>query len=306
MKYSHILRLVPKRRWFFVTVAMGVAGCVHFASQPEARQATAAPTAQPLAAEDSSSRAKADTAAAGGCCALGAIDFGDHDGYIQIFDGKSLRNWDGDPAIWHVEDGAIVGESNNERPVVNSYISFHGFEAKDFDLKLEIKVENNGGSGIQYRSRTGQPWTPRYGQVNPNLNWMMTGPQADFWFPVDPDVAEWTGQFYSENTPMGAIARRGQVVESGPGDQRELVGIIDDRTALGGFVRVNDWNQYLIIARGGTFIHVLNGRLMTVVIDDDPNSSNNRTGLIGIEIEGYRLERPTKVSVRNIWIRKLR
>lgn len=234
------------------------------------------------------------------------IDFNDHAGYIQIFDGSSLKNWDGDPSIWHVENGAIVGESDAERPVVNSYISFHGFEAVDFDLKLEIKVENGGGSGIQYRSKTGLPWAPRPGQSKPNLSWMMTGPQADFWFPVIPEAAEYTGQFYSENTPLGIIAWRGQIVESAPHAYPKLLANIGDRSALGGYVRVNDWNQYLILARGGTFIHVINGQLMAVLVDDDPSSSNNQSGLIGIEIEGYPRDKPMKVSVRNIWIKKLR
>jgi len=55
------------------------------------------------------------------------------------------------------------------------------------------------------------------------------------------------------------------------------------------------------MARGGTFIHVINGQLMAVFVDDNPDSSNNKPGLVGIEIEGT----PTKVSVRNIWIKKL-
>ena len=33
---------------------------------------------------------------------------------------------------------------------------------------------------------------------------------------------------------------------------------------------MNDWNQYIVIARGGTFIHIVNGQLMAVMIDDDP------------------------------------
>lgn len=230
------------------------------------------------------------------------IDFDDHAGFVQIFDGVSLKNWVGDPAVWRVEDGVMVGESTKEKPVSNSYISFHGFEAKDFDLKLEIKVERGGGSGIQYRSRTGLPWRPQHpNQGHPNLDWMMTGPQADFWFPVMPQMAEWTGQFYSENTSLGILAWRGEVVDSSPGKAPRLVGNIADRSALGGYVKVNDWNQYLIMARGGTFIHVINGQLMAVYVDDDPTSSNNQTGMIGIEIEGV----PSKVSVRNVWIKKL-
>ena len=37
-----------------------------------------------------------------------------------------------------------------------------------------------------------------------------------------------------------------------------------------------------------------------VMIDDEPSSSNNQSGLFGIEIEAT-----TKVSVRNIWVKKL-
>ena len=130
----------------------------------------------------------------------------------------------------------------------------------------------------------------------------MTGPQADFWFPVNGPASEWSGQFYSENTPLGIVAWRGQVVESSPGGHPKLLGTIGDRTALGGFVKVNEWNQYLIMARGGTFIHVLNGQLMAVYVDDDPASTNNQNGLIGIEIEGA----PSKVLVRNVWLKNLR
>lgn len=232
------------------------------------------------------------------------LDFNDHTGYQPLFDGATLKNWDGDPAVWKVEDGAIVGESTKEKPVGNSYIAFRGFEANDFDLKLEIKVINGGGSGIQYRSKTGLPWRHplRPGMDAPKLDWMMTGPQADFWYPVNGPAAEWSGQFYSENTPLGIVAWRGQVVESAPGGHPKLLANIADRTALGGYVKVNEWNQYLIMARGGTFIHVLNGQLMAVYVDDDPASTNNQSGTIGIEIEGA----PSKVFVRNVWIKKLR
>lgn len=142
------------------------------------------------------------------------IDFNDHEGYVSLFNGKDLKNWDGNPKFWRVENGAIVGESTPENPSGNSYITYRGIEARDFTLKFEIKVEGDGGSGIQYRSRTGLPWlapippkvTANVGPVN--LNWMMAGPQADFW-PSRP----WTGQFYSENAPIRILAWRGQVVE---------------------------------------------------------------------------------------------
>ena len=162
------------------------------------------------------------------------LDFNDHEGYVSIFDGRTLDGWDGNPKFWRVEDGAIVGESTPERPSGNSYIAYRRMEAKDFTLKFEIKVEGTGGSGLQYRSRTGLPWlanipanvTAFNGPVN--LDWMMTGPQADFW-----PSRVYTGQFYSENTPMRILAWRGQVVEGFGERSKRLMGTIGDRQALG-------------------------------------------------------------------------
>jgi hypothetical protein len=229
------------------------------------------------------------------------MDFNDHEGYVPLIDGVSLKGWDGNPKFWRVEDGAIVGESTPANPSGNSYIAYRNVEAKDFTLKFEIKVEGTGGSGIQYRSKTGLPWlanispavTANVGPVN--LNWMMTGPQADFW-----PSRIYTGQFYSENTPMRILAWRGQLVEGFGAKSKRLMGTIADREALGNVVRMNDWNQYVVIARGGTFLHIVNGQLMSAMIDDDPESSNNQPGLFGIEIEAT-----TKVSVRNMWLKKL-
>jgi len=237
------------------------------------------------------------------------FDFDDHTGFVQIFDGKTLAGWDGDPAMWHVEDGALVGEAPAGPRPPNTYISYHGTgptdaTAHDFDLKLEIKVEFGGGTGIQYRSSVGKPWIQaRPGQVLPKPAWLMTGPQADFWFPVDPQHDQYSGQFYSENTKLGILSWRGQVTESEPGSTTpQLLGNIGNRAALGGYVVTNGWNQYEIIARGPVMMHLINGQLMAVFIDDDPNSSNNNAaGLIGIELESN----PTKISVRNIWLRKL-
>jgi hypothetical protein len=230
------------------------------------------------------------------------LDFSDHEGYVALFDGVSLKGWDGNPKFWRVEGGAIVGESTPKNPSGNTYLVYRDVEAKDFTLKFEIKVEGKGGSGLQYRSKTGLPWLSKIpanvtANVGPvNLGWMMTGPQADFW----PSSKDWTGQFYSENTPMRIMAWRGQVVEGAGLGKKRLLGTIGDRQALGGLVKMNDWNEFTVIARGGTCIHILNGQLMAVLIDDDPKSSNNQSGLFGIELEAI-----CKVSVRGLWLKKL-
>lgn len=229
------------------------------------------------------------------------MDFNDHDGYVPLFDGVSLKGWDGSPKFWRVENGAIVGESSRTNPSGNSYLVYRDMTAKDFTLKFEMKIVGKGGSGFQYRSKTGIQWlSPIRAEVISNtgpvnLDWMMTGPQADFW-----PSQIYTGQFYSENTPMRIIAWRGQVVENYGMTRKRLMGTIGDRKALGELVKTDDWNQYTVIARGGICLHIVNGQLMAAMVDDDPDSSNNQPGLFGIEIESI-----TQLYVRNIWVKKL-
>jgi hypothetical protein len=231
------------------------------------------------------------------------MDFNNRTGYISLFNGKNLDGWDGRPGVWHVEDGAIVGVSTPEHKAGNTFLVYRKTRAKDFDLKLEIKVEEGGGSGIQYRSTTGVPAGRVADPGEPALNprWVMIGPQADFWLATNAADRRYSGQVYSQNTHRGIIAWRGQVVQTLPGKPPRLIGTIGDRNALGAYIHEGDWNQYEIVARRGVILHILNGQLMAVLVDDDPASSNNISGLFGLQIEGT----PCKVSFRNIWLKKI-
>jgi hypothetical protein len=236
-----------------------------------------------------------------------AMDFANHQDYTSIFDGRTLADWEGQPGLWRVEDGAIVGETAKEMfapyAFPNTFLIYRGITARDFDLKLEIKVEKGGGSGIQYRSSVGTQPGHAAGKANEGRDprWSMIGPQADFWFPVNEQAKDYSGQLYSQNTGLGIIAWRGQVVHSLAGKGTQLLGLIGDRGKLGAYVNDGAWNQYTIIARGGVILHILNGQLMAVLVDDDPASSNNVSGLFGLQIEGV----PSKVSFRNLWLRKI-
>src|SRR5919202_3083134 len=68
----------------------------------------------------------------GGFTEPAPLDFNDHDGYVALFDGVSLKGWDGHPKFWRVEGGAIVGESTPTNPSGNTYIVYRDVEAKDF------------------------------------------------------------------------------------------------------------------------------------------------------------------------------
>ena len=81
-----------------------------------------------------------------------ALETDDTDGFVSIFDGKTLNGWDGDPNFWRVENGEIVGETTAEKVMtLNSFLIWRGGKVRDFELKLEFRM-NGTNSGVQYRS----------------------------------------------------------------------------------------------------------------------------------------------------------
>src|SRR3954465_5702812 len=63
------------------------------------------------------------------------LAMGDHAGFESIFDGSSMKGWDGDPAFWHASDGVLTGESSSGNPVKqNTFVIWRGGAPKDFEL----------------------------------------------------------------------------------------------------------------------------------------------------------------------------
>ena len=73
-----------------------------------------------------------------------------------------------------------------------------------------------------------------------------------------------------------------------------LLSSLGDTAALAEFI-TKDWNSVHLIIRGNTLIHMLNGHVMCVVIDDD---KPNRTmkGQIGVQVH---VGPPMKVEYKN-------
>lgn len=214
-----------------------------------------------------------------------AIAADDHTGYTSIFDGASLKGWDGDTGFWRAEGGSLIGETTAANPLkANTFIIWRGGQTKDFELKLEYRM-NATNSGIQYRSV----------EVPDAGKWVMKGYQAD----IDFDN-RWTGQLYEEKG-RGFLALRGQSTYIGDGVKPRVTGAISTADALKAFIKSNDWNQVHIIARGNMLIHIVNGQVMSVVVDDD-TKGRAMSGLLGFQIHTGP---PMKVEFRNIWLKQL-
>jgi hypothetical protein len=205
-------------------------------------------------------------------------------GFQQIFDGKSLNGWDGDASFWRVEGGSIVGETaTDKQPKQNTFLIWRGGKPADFELKLEYRL-TGFNSGIQFRSTE-----------LPDIKWAMKGYQADM-----DGAQQYTGQIYEERG-RGFLALRGQFTYIGEGKKPGLVGSLGDNAALKEFIKGADWNDLHLIARGNTLVQVLNGHVMSMLIDDDA-ANRAMDGLIGIQVHRGP---PMKVEARNIRLKKL-
>ncbi len=211
--------------------------------------------------------------------------FDDNAGFVSIFDGKTLHGWDGDPVYWRVENGILTGEITPETIVErNSFIIWQGGKPADFELKLEYRISAEGNSGLQYRS-----------VEVPDVPWALKGYQAD----ID-GRGRWTGINYEERGRT-FLALRGQLTRIVPDDKPQLIGTIGDADELNAFVKQDDWNAYHVIARGNMMVHIINGQVMSMVIDDDPQNST-REGYIGVQVHTGP---PMKVEFRNIMLKTL-
>ena len=218
-------------------------------------------------------------------------------GFKSLFDGKSLGKWDGNPSFWKVENGAIVGHTSKEnqpKDKKNTFLIYRGGEFADFELRFKYKVEGFN-SGVQYRSEdTG--------------NHHVKGLQADFeaqWHKGDVD--KFTGMFFEEGGRM-FMGQRGDVVivrankENPKKPLIEKIGTVGDPKELEKAIHRDDWNEYTIIAKGNQFVHIVNGTVMSIGIDED-ELNFKKSGILAFQLHSGK---PMKIQVKDIVIRELK
>src|SRR6266487_1020825 len=217
------------------------------------------------------------------------LAMGDHAGFTSIFDGVSMKGWDGDPAFWRVADGVLRGQSTTENPVKqNTFLIWRGGSPADFELKAEYKISSTN-SGIQFRS-VQLPADAETGK------WVMKGYQAD----IDADN-QFTGQIYEERG-RGFLAMRGQATFIPDGAKPKVIGNLQQTAdELKALIKVGDWNQVHLIARGSTIIQVLNGAVTSLVVDEDLKN-RQLGGLLGFQMH---VGAPMTVEFRNVWLKPL-
>jgi Domain of Unknown Function (DUF1080) len=207
-----------------------------------------------------------------------------------LFNGKDLTGWKGQPEFWSVQDGAITGHTTATTAVKeNTFLIWDG-EVSDFELHFKYKIvdadgkaDGFGNSGMQYRSKL----------VKPDYS-VLSGYQADF------EVGQtYSGILYEEKA-RGILAQRGQKVVIHEGDAAdkpkiEVTGEVGKSEEIQAAIKPADWNEYLIIAKGGHLQHFINGKQTVDVIDE--TAIGAKTGLLGLQLHAGQ---PMTVQFKDI------
>jgi hypothetical protein len=153
---------------------------------------------------------------------------------VPLFDGKTLTGWEGNLAIFRVQDGAIVGGSLRDKIARNEFLcSTRAYG--DFELRLRFKLlgGDSANAGVQFRTR----------RIPDNHE--VSGYQADM-------GTGWWGALYDES-------RRNKVLK-GP-DQERMKGVI----------KPGEWNDYVIRAEGPRIQLSINGVQTVDYVESDPS-----------------------------------
>lgn len=190
------------------------------------------------------------------------------EGFVSLFDGKTLDGWaqKNGTATYRVEEGCVVGKTSEGSP--NSFLCTKK-DYSDFELRFEVKVDDELNSGVQIRSQSKKEFHD--GRVH--------GPQVEI------ATNGTAGYVYGEGLTTGWLS--------------------EDRTnpAANAAFKKGEWNSYRVLAVGNSIKTWVNG---VAVADLDETKTGMKTGFIGLQVHGIpKGAGPYEVRWRNIVLKDL-
>jgi len=222
-------------------------------------------------------------------CSLLALASSGSAAEMNLFNGKDLTGWDGNPKFWSVRDGLLTGQTTADNPTKgNTFLIWTNGTVADFELELDYKIIA-GNSGIQYRSKD-------------MGNWVVGGYQGDF------EAGDTYSGILYEERGRGILAQRGQKTRiiAQPGDASkakvEVTGSVGDSKEIQAKIKKEDWNHYRIVAKGNHLQHFING-MQTVDVTDEHAAGAASSGILALQLHAGP---PMLLQFRNIKLTPLK
>lgn len=220
-------------------------------------------------------------------CAVVASVAGAEEGFVSLFDGKSLEGWKAaDMSFWSVEDGAITAKITAEHPTDrNHYLVWQGGELGDFELVLSHRIMSNDSvnGGFQFRSEMFDGDIPddcRGYQVDNNTQ------------------TPWLVRLYDE-FGRHTLAWRGEKTVFGEDGAPTTTQLFDPATPAP--FDIEEWHEYRLVCKGPHIALYVNGALVAEIIDNDPEQ-RDLSGILALQLHSGP---PMTVQFKDIRLKKL-
>lgn len=213
------------------------------------------------------------------CTAVAISSVSADEGWVDLFDGKTLNGWTqkNGTASYQVVDNTIQGTTSEGSP--NSFLCTVK-DYGDFELEFDVRVHNSLNSGCQIRSKTketdGKQKNEKPGRVY--------GPQCEI--EASGENGAEAGYIYGEATGRGWLTSA-------------------ERLKPHKVFKDGQWNHFRIVAKGPRIQTWINGESVEDLTDEAIYESHPR-GFIGLQVHGIKKGLgPYDVAWRNIRIREL-
>lgn len=217
-----------------------------------------------------------------------ANDAHQNDGFVPMFDGKTLDGWSVSTPqaakAWYVRDGCIVGEGDEGR----SYLIYEkNKDIADFEMKFTYRFPGEGNSGVNVRSRKDKSGKRDYQAYHVDIGHVGIGPQV---------LGAW-----DFHTPGRREHRcfRGERLVIDKDDNPTLTKIKEGVTLKE--IRKHGWNKVHVIVKDNHFWFSINGKPSSEFIERLPNEKRLQSGMIQLQLHDPGMI----VEFKELWIKVL-
>ena len=193
------------------------------------------------------------------------------DGFVSIFDGKTLQGWEAMPVKtapdWTVKDGLIVGKGDHGR----GYLTYSpNKNVANLELKFSYRFPSKGNSGVSIRAIVDKTRKRDFQSYHADLGHLGIGKNV---------MGAW-----DFHTPGRREHRcfRGDRLVIGKDDQPTITPIKNALTVAD--IKKGDWNTVHIIAKGNNFKLLINGKLSSEFTEHLPEAKRLKKGMIQFQL----------------------
>ena len=194
----------------------------------------------------------------------------DKDGFVSIFDGKTLKGWHALPAntapAWTVRDGMIVGDGDKGK----GYLTFENKTIADLEIKLSYRFPGEGNSGISIRARKDKTHKRHFQSYHADFGHVGIGKQV---------LGAW--DFHTPGRKEHACFRGDRLVidENDKPKVTKIEGAVTEKD-----INKGGWNKVHIIAKGNNFKFFINGKLSSEFTEHVPAAKRLDKGMIQLQL----------------------